>query len=56
MREAVGGIVWPVVYKDVACLLLFSAGTLVLGLSLKKTLQRIGEKMKTKLSESRIIH
>ncbi|MGZ9585899.1 YhgE/Pip family protein [Paenibacillus marinisediminis] len=56
MREAVGGIVWDVVYRDLFLLALFAAAALVIGLGLKGPINRIGKGMVEKSRKSGLLH
>ncbi|WP_231571092.1 YhgE/Pip family protein [Gordoniibacillus kamchatkensis] len=56
MREAVGGILWDIVAKDVAVLLLFVGAALLIGLALKSAINRAAERMVAKAKESKLIH
>lgn len=56
MREAVGGILWDIVARDVMVLAAFAGGALVLGLVLKKWINRYSVKMLEKAKQSGIIH
>lgn len=56
MREAVGGVIWEIVIKDLLCLSIFVAVTLTLGLSLKKLVNRSTEGLVKKAKESKLIH
>ncbi|WP_342778496.1 YhgE/Pip domain-containing protein [Paenibacillus sinopodophylli] len=56
MREAVGGILWDIVVRDLIALAVFAAAALLLGLALKKWLNRYIFKMMEKAKQSKIIH
>lgn len=56
MREAVGGILWDIVGKDVTVLLVFVCAALFIGLTLKSAINRAAEKMVKKAKESKLIH
>ncbi|MDQ0215331.1 putative membrane protein [Oikeobacillus pervagus] len=56
MREAVGGILWDIVHKDVFYLIIFTALALLLGLALKNPINRTAAKLIKKAKESELIH
>ncbi|WP_337100752.1 YhgE/Pip domain-containing protein [Paenibacillus sp. YIM B09110] len=56
MREAVGGILWDVVLRDVLVLAAYAGLTLLLGLALKKPINRYAKRMVDKARESRLLH
>ncbi|GGF91115.1 phage infection protein [Paenibacillus albidus] len=56
MREAVGGIVWEVVVRDVCLLGVYAALALILGLTLKAWINRISSKIVRKAKESELLH
>ncbi|GGA42944.1 YhgE/Pip domain-containing protein [Psychrobacillus lasiicapitis] len=56
MREAVGGIVWPRVIRDVSFLLLFSLAFLLFGTFLKEKINRKTKLMLKKSRESGLFH
>ncbi|MBB6733101.1 YhgE/Pip domain-containing protein [Cohnella zeiphila] len=56
MREAVGGILWDAAFEDIVRLCAFAAGALVLGLALKRPMERLTAGMVAKARESRLIH
>ncbi len=56
MREAAGGIVWDIVTRDMTMLALFATGTLVVGLALKKAINRGTSGFIRKAKASRLIH
>ncbi|MDQ0198031.1 YhgE/Pip domain-containing protein [Neobacillus ginsengisoli] len=56
MREAVGGILWDVVKKDLSIFIFITFITLLFGLVLKEPLEKWGGGLKRKASESRLIH
>jgi putative membrane protein len=56
MREAVGGILWDVVGKDFLMMCGYAALTLVIGLALKKVINRSTEELVKKAKESQLIH
>ncbi|GIP40430.1 phage infection protein [Paenibacillus sp. J31TS4] len=56
MREAVGGILWPIVTRDLLLLAVFAGIALVLGLTLKKPLNRASARLVQKAKSSKLIH
>ncbi|OBZ10162.1 YhgE/Pip domain-containing protein [Bacillus sp. FJAT-26390] len=56
MREAVGGILWDIVARDLVALAIFAGVALLLGLALKKWINRYSVKMVEKAKESGLIH
>jgi len=56
MREAVGGILWDIVLRDLLVLAAFAGIALLLGLALKKWINRYSTKMLEKAKESGLIH
>ncbi|WP_419875777.1 YhgE/Pip domain-containing protein [Candidatus Pristimantibacillus sp. PTI5] len=56
MREAVGGILWDIVARDLIALAVFAGAALLLGLALKKWINRYSAKMLEKAKQSGIIH
>ncbi len=56
MREAVGGILWDIVSRDALILLIFAAAALMIGVVLKKPINRAGSQLVQKVRESRLIH
>ncbi|MFF2890176.1 YhgE/Pip family protein [Paenibacillus sp. NPDC057967] len=56
MREAVGGILWDIVLRDLLALAVFAGVALLLGLALKKWINRYSAKMVEKARESGLIH
>ncbi|WCN39188.1 YhgE/Pip domain-containing protein [Aneurinibacillus uraniidurans] len=56
LREAVGGIVSDIVWKDIGYMLLFLAGAFVLGLVLKEPLSKSTQRVAERTKESKIIH
>ncbi|MGO4545202.1 YhgE/Pip family protein [Paenibacillus sp. 2TAB23] len=56
MREAVGGILWDIVARDLLALAVFAGAALLLGLALKKWINRYTVKMLEKAKQSGIIH
>jgi putative membrane protein len=56
MREAVGGIVWENVRRDVVRLCLFAVAALLAGLSFQAPLSRWMRVFKEKVAESKLFH
>jgi len=56
MREAVGGILWDIVNRDLLMLLIFAAIALVIGIVLKKPINRASSGLVRKARESKLIH
>lgn len=56
MREAAGGILWPIVIRDICVLILFSAIALMIGLVLKKSINRLSINFVNKVREGKLIH
>ncbi|WP_409346704.1 YhgE/Pip family protein [Paenibacillus sp. MBLB4367] len=56
MREAVGGILWDIVARDISMLAVFAGIALIIGLALKKIINRSSEKLVSKAKESELIH
>ncbi|OME87345.1 YhgE/Pip [Paenibacillus sp. FSL A5-0031] len=56
MREAVGGILWDIVARDLIALALFAGAALLIGLALKKWINRYSTKMLEKAKQSGLIH
>ncbi|KKO52132.1 YhgE/Pip domain-containing protein [Paenibacillus sp. DMB20] len=56
MREAVGGILWDVVYRDLLKLAVFTAAALAIGIGLKGPINRAGGGMVRKARQSDLIH
>lgn len=56
MREAVGGILWDIVYRDLLMLLIFAVIALVIGIVLKKPINRASSGLVRKARESKLIH
>ncbi|REK76816.1 YhgE/Pip domain-containing protein [Paenibacillus paeoniae] len=56
MREAVGGILWDIVARDLLALAIFAGVALLLGLALKKWINQYSTKMMEKAKESGLIH
>ncbi|MFC7392175.1 YhgE/Pip family protein [Scopulibacillus cellulosilyticus] len=56
MREAVGGILWHVVRRDIWMLIVFAAIALIIGLALKKIINKLSVKFVKKVKEGGLIH
>nr|WP_304220010.1 YhgE/Pip domain-containing protein [Fredinandcohnia onubensis] len=56
MREAVGGIVWGTVYKNILILALFGIVAVIIGAWLKEPINKIGTPIKQKLKKSGLFH
>ncbi|MBR2569717.1 MAG: YhgE/Pip domain-containing protein [Paenibacillus sp.] len=56
IREATGGILWDIVYRDLWMLLIFAGLALLLGLVLKSPINRGSAELVKKAKDSRIIH
>ncbi|RIX52075.1 YhgE/Pip domain-containing protein [Paenibacillus nanensis] len=56
MREAVGGIVWDTVRRDLLAIAAFAAAALVIGLALKNAINRLSARFVQKARESNLIH
>lgn len=56
MREAVGGIVWERVFRDLCFILIFGLLALVLGLFLKEVINKHTEKLKQMAKKSGLFH
>ncbi|QOS98306.1 YhgE/Pip domain-containing protein [Brevibacterium sp. JNUCC-42] len=56
MREAVGGILWDVINKDIMMMTAYAGIALVIGLALKKIINRSSVKLVKKAKESQLIH
>ncbi|WP_054025603.1 YhgE/Pip domain-containing protein [Bacillus sp. FJAT-28004] len=56
MREAVGGILWDIVARDLIALAIFAGAALLVGLALKKWINRYSTKMLEKAKLSGLIH
>lgn len=56
MREAVGGILWDIVYRDLIVLMIFAAIAIVVGIGLKGPINRAGNNLVHRARESKIIH
>lgn len=56
MREAVGGILWDIVIRDALLMLIFAAIALVIGIVLKKPINRASSGLVRKAKASKLIH
>ncbi|WP_456289830.1 YhgE/Pip domain-containing protein [Paenibacillus sp. AK002] len=56
MREAVGGILWDIVIRDMLLMLVFAAIALVIGIALKKPINRASSGLIRKARASKLIH
>ncbi|MGG2197437.1 MULTISPECIES: YhgE/Pip domain-containing protein [Paenibacillus] len=56
MREAVGGILWELVFEDLRMLALYAAIALLIGLALKEWINASSAKLVNKARESKLIH
>ncbi|MFM1654129.1 YhgE/Pip family protein [Brevibacillus sp. B_LB10_24] len=56
MREAVGGMLWDIVGKDLLVMGVYVAVTLIIGLALKRHINRVTEPLMQKAKESKLIH
>lgn len=56
MREAVGGILWNIVIRDMLLMLVFAAIALVIGIALKKPINRASSGLIRKAKASKLIH
>ncbi len=56
MREAVGGIIWPIVRNDLLIMCIYAAVTLVVGLALKGIINQLSAGLVKKAKESKLIH
>ncbi|MGG3311764.1 MULTISPECIES: YhgE/Pip domain-containing protein [Paenibacillus] len=56
MREAVGGILWDIVVRDVLFMLIFAAIALMIGIALKKPINRASGGLVRKAKASKLIH
>ncbi|MFK4169161.1 YhgE/Pip family protein [Paenibacillus lautus] len=56
MREAVGGILWDIVIRDMLLMLVFAAIALVIGIALKKPINRASSGLIRKAKASKLIH
>lgn len=56
MREAVGGILWDIVIRDVLFMLIFAAIALMIGIALKKPINRASGGLVRKARASKLIH
>lgn len=56
MREAVGGILWDIVWRDFLMMAVYVTVTLIIGLALKGWINRSSAKLVRKAKESELIH
>lgn len=56
MREAVGGILWDIVQKDMLILCLFALLFFLIGIFLKRPINRVSDNFVKKAKESKLIH
>ena len=56
MREAVGGILWDIAVRDLLMMAVYAAAALVVGLALKKSINRASSGFVRKARASRLIH
>lgn len=56
MREAVGGVLWDIVWSDLLLLAVFAGAALLVGLALKKAINRASSGFLKKVKESDLIH
>ncbi|CAM3826199.1 YhgE/Pip domain-containing protein [Mesobacillus zeae] len=56
LREAMGGIIWDIAYRDIIALLAFGGLALILGLALKKFINRAALPLTKKAKDSRLLH
>lgn len=56
MREAVGGILWDIVHRDVLMLILYAVIFLIIGVFLKKSINLTSAALVKKAKESKLIH
>ncbi|GGA54258.1 phage infection protein [Kroppenstedtia guangzhouensis] len=56
MREAVGGAIWEIVWKDLSILGVFAALALLIGLALKEPINRKTSKLMESAKASQLIH
>jgi len=56
MREAVGGILWDIIFHDIFRLAIFACITLVFGVSLKKYINQLTAELVMKAKASKLIH
>lgn len=56
MREAVGGILWDIVVRDMIMLAVFAGIALLIGLALKRVINRASASFVSKAKESGLIH
>ncbi|QIC06848.1 YhgE/Pip domain-containing protein [Brevibacillus sp. 7WMA2] len=56
MREAVGGILWDIINRDIIMMTVYAGIALIIGLALKKFINRSSAKLVKKAKESQLIH
>jgi putative membrane protein len=56
MREAVAGIVWDIVQRDLMKMAVYASGALITGLALKRSINRLSAGFVRKAKESKLIH
>ncbi|MFD7522486.1 YhgE/Pip domain-containing protein [Paenibacillus chitinolyticus] len=56
MREAVGGILWDIIMEDLIMMAVYIGITLVIGLALKKVINKSSAKFISRAKESKLIH
>ncbi len=56
MREAVGGILWDIINRNIMMMTAYAGIALIIGLALKKFINRTSAKLVKKAKESQLIH
>lgn len=56
MREAVGGILWDIIMEDLIMMAVYIGITLLIGLALKKVINKSSAKFVSRAKESKLIH
>lgn len=56
MREAVGGILWDIIMEDLVMMAVYIGITLLIGLALKKVINKSSAKFISRAKESKLIH
>ncbi|MFB7814786.1 YhgE/Pip domain-containing protein [Paenibacillus chitinolyticus] len=56
MREAVGGILWDIIMEDLVMMAIYIGITLLIGLALKKVINKSSAKFISRAKESKLIH
>ncbi|MEY9094651.1 YhgE/Pip family protein [Paenibacillus sp. RC84] len=56
MREAVGGILWDIIMEDLVMMAIYIGITLLIGLALKKVINKSSAKFVSRAKESKLIH